>query len=1140
MYRFVRLQDAPPNSPPGGMYAILAAHNNVLQVAIEAETAGVANVRESQYAGGAAANGTTDDYPVLHAADLAGIGMTYIGPGHYRLASNFKVDQPTYIADGAQLVPDAGVTVTFTVMPRLPDAHCFAGAGVCTFQTGVASHLKSIWWGSSAAATAALANLDSAVLDYMAGSLVPQHLTLTSETVSGTNPDSTLANVLLVSNASATLLTGFAGIADGTPLTLLFQDGNTTLVNSPSMAIADHTNLTGVAGGSITLLYSAGVWHELSRTGPTATTPAVPVTPTRTGVPSTGPGLGGNLVQNGDFSNGGAGWALSGTAVVDTNQADAPPSSSTCLSIPNAAAQAYMPQIIPVLPNTVYTVGGFVKSDGSHTAQIIGYPYLAGVLATASALGAALSTAATWTFVTHTFTTPGNCWQVQVAVGGSTGSGQIYIGRVGLVQGSTYTDAMFASNPLGNRSLVTCEATTNLLSDGDCEGVGGTITAGLFNDDFTNAAAWTTVFGGTATVTGNVLSIPASSKATAGHPNWWDTQASGGASTCQIRFQPQAGFTAVYLEPIYHDETHQVYIGLNGTSMTLYQNDNGTTTTLATSGSCAITAGTSYWFVWSRTGMSLTVAVHADGSVPSALIATLTATLTMTTFSTGAIAANAAAGGGILLGQMGGTAYGGVCQVSGPAPLAYGYTNSGDSSIFSPCALCWDKTSVFSGVHALSVALPNSTTAPVDGFFGLTSGIGESKAVAVQALTAYTFSCRAKASGFSAGGGAVVGMRVIEWNSAGAVVADHGAVGTTLTANSDWVPLVATLTTAATTAYVNVRYSILASTPLTGSGIAWFDACGIEQKAYPSLSLDPFPAYYVPTGARASSQVSIPLPAAVTPSTPWTMAWTSLVPVHGPLLAGAGSGDLWVTAEGNINLYQDGNGLQLHTGSGPSQQYTVLANPNSGAILRGVLTYDGAGLITLYCNGVQLTSGQMLLAPFSGSLILAANSVLLSGFLIGSHAWTATEISNDLANHNPPGLIVGTFLYLLPGWLYAQAPDASGNTLPVRPASAGRRAADRLRAGLLETGQVASSALLAAGAMVLDLGGYIEHGGLLLLASQAVGTSQTTIPHGLGRIPGVFLVTPRSNARCWQSAPSDATNLYLSASVAGTFDLYLA
>jgi len=76
--------------------------------------------------------------------------------------------------------------------------------------------------------------------------------------------------------------------------------------------------------------------------------------------------------------------------------------------------------------------------------------------------------------------------------------------------------------------------------------------------------------------------------------------------------------------------------------------------------------------------------------------------------------------------------------------------------------------------------------------------------------------------------------------------------------------------------------------------------------------------------------------------------------------------------------------------------------------------------------------------------------------------------------------------------------------------------------------------------MVLDLGGYIEHGGLLLLASQAVGTSQTTIPHGLGRIPGVFLVTPRSNARCWQSAPSDATNLYLSASVAGTFDLYLA
>lgn len=50
------------------------------------------------------------------------------------------------------------------------------------------------------------------------------------------------------------------------------------------------------------------------------------------------------------------------------------------------------------------------------------------------------------------------------------------------------------------------------------------------------------------------------------------------------------------------------------------------------------------------------------------------------------------------------------------------------------------------------------------------------------------------------------------------------------------------------------------------------------------------------------------------------------------------------------------------------------------------------------------------------------------------------------------------------------------------------------------------------------------------LGISGVGLTQTTIAHGLGYIPTCIILTPMSDARVWESATADITNIYLMAS----------
>jgi len=60
------------------------------------------------------------------------------------------------------------------------------------------------------------------------------------------------------------------------------------------------------------------------------------------------------------------------------------------------------------------------------------------------------------------------------------------------------------------------------------------------------------------------------------------------------------------------------------------------------------------------------------------------------------------------------------------------------------------------------------------------------------------------------------------------------------------------------------------------------------------------------------------------------------------------------------------------------------------------------------------------------------------------------------------------------------------------------------------------------------------------LNNQSVGATSTTIAHTLGKIPKSITVVPRGNVVVWQSAPADATNIYLQGASATNVDVYLA
>lgn len=824
---------------------------------------------------------------------------------------------------------------------------------------------------------------------------------------------------------------------------------------------------------------------------------------TLTGAPYAGPGLAGCLTQNGDGSNGSVGWALAASDSVDTAPQDAPPGSSTCFKRVAAGAVDGTTQTLPVLPNTVMTAGAYLHGDGTNGIQVaVTYLNNAGTVIGTEQLSPS-QTVAAWALQTVALTTPGNCVNVRLSLK-TTAASTFYAGRIGLVAGSTYTDAMFSSNPLGNKSLVAVEATTNLIADGDCEGVGGTTTSVLFNDPFATANAWSTVSGGAPTAAANVLTVPLSSWAAAGHPDWWDTQDGAGTSSSRVRYQQTTG--AVQFYPLFVDQNNNVLVALTNTQVQMSKDVAGTSTTLSTV-AATLTAGTNYWLTWTRSGTTITVHVCADGATPGAVLYTVTGTVADAALQYGKIAFYAS-GAAVQLGQMGGTAYSGVCQVSGPTPSSWSFGAQAGSP-----AGCWSKAQSFSGSYSLSVYNNNSDAV---GLWQVSSGT---------TVTSAAVSGRLKTVGIVYAGNN---------GFAGIGLANHSYAGITASGTQDWTAV----------PYLETYSGVVAPgfCLRSASGLAYADALGFEvNKAYATLNLDPFPAFYVASGTRAAAYASIPTPAAVTPSGQWTVAVTVRPKVP---QASTPTQFVWGESVGYIGLNLGTQGLKFSWGiTGSAQQaYTP------GTTYRVVLVFNN-GTGSGYVNGSLVGTSTSVQQQIGASLYIGNFGGFdnadadISGLTIENHAWSAPEVAADFVNPNPPGLISGGGLFLQPGMLYCQTPDASGNSLALPAPTAGRTSSDTVHAGVARVGSVQplpGQTTVGIQGATFDAAGLLQAGGLKKLAGQAIGIAQTAVAHGLDRIPNLVMVKPKSNGVVWESAAADITNVYLTASVAATVDLYVA
>lgn len=851
---------------------------------------------------------------------------------------------------------------------------------------------------------------------------------------------------------------------------------------------------------------------------------------TLTGTPFAGPAMGGNLVQNGDGSNGMVGWThpSGGTWTVDTNTGDAPPGSSTCFKLVSTASYQYLQSApIPVLPNTTYTMGGYIKGDGINQMfpLIFGFKNADGSDASPATLMSTSNAVSVWTFTSATFTTPGWCKAISFLLD-QNGASTFYFGRMGVVQGSSYTDAMFSSNPLGNRSFIGCEATTNLLSDGGAEGVGGTTTQTLFTDNFANTNAWTTVTGSSPTVSGNVMTVPLGSQVSAGHIDWWDTQNSGGTSTSQIRFSPQTGFNETDVAISYVDQHNFIYAIMQPTVFALSYIYNSVYTNLS-SAVVSLTAGNWYWLKWSKAGQVITISLYNDSSgAVGTLINTLSSMMPSGAAWSGLQAGKMAlitGGGGAM--QVGGN-YANVCQVSGPVPLNW-VANLADGVVTGQIAACWSPWRSFNGNRSLSYSFANSGT--INAYFVGPEGVN---GIAVNGGSPYTASCRYYLSNL--GSGSVVYLRTIEWSSTGTVVKDS-TLSPIVSGSNDWQILSGTLVTQLNTKYISLRFQAAFSGNASG-GVAYMDSFGLEPKQYNTLNLDPFAAFYVSTGNRPQASMNI-TPASVSSinvSSSWTFAVTLKELVRSTDTTTFGfPNTIPIHFYGIGYIFVDGGrlGFNFETGVGSLNfflPYNVIA-PH-----RLVVTYS-AGWATIYVDGVYVLS-----APGEPTNTLTSIDVGIgyvgsytSGLVVSNFAWTPGQVIADYENPNPPGLIYNGNLYLQPGMLYAQAPDASGNCLPLNADQPGRSVADVGHVGALRAGSITplpGRSVIGINGAAIDAAGLLQMGGLKLIGGLNVTTTQQSVPHGLGRVPNIVVIKPRANGNVWENADADATNVYLAAS----------
>jgi len=113
--------------------------------------------------------------------------------------------------------------------------------------------------------------------------------------------------ILVVSNTSPTNITGLSDYYDGQIVTLLFTNGNSTLVHSGTFQLAGAVNLSPTSGATVTMMFHGADWRELGRSLPTITYPVQDLAKTTAAVSVT------SGAASVDISTGATVWTLQPT-----------------------------------------------------------------------------------------------------------------------------------------------------------------------------------------------------------------------------------------------------------------------------------------------------------------------------------------------------------------------------------------------------------------------------------------------------------------------------------------------------------------------------------------------------------------------------------------------------------------------------------------------------------------------------------------------------------------------------------------------------------------------------------------------------------------------------------------------------------
>ena len=85
-------------------------------------------------------------------------------------------------------------------------------------------------------------------------------------TAGRTTPSVVGINVMYINNTSATSISNFTGGVSGQQLTLIFQNGNTTIVHNTSVIrLLGGASVTMKTNDTLTLIFSGGIWLQTNR-----------------------------------------------------------------------------------------------------------------------------------------------------------------------------------------------------------------------------------------------------------------------------------------------------------------------------------------------------------------------------------------------------------------------------------------------------------------------------------------------------------------------------------------------------------------------------------------------------------------------------------------------------------------------------------------------------------------------------------------------------------------------------------------------------------------------------------------------------------------------------------------------------------